>query len=212
MGATPVGARAEHDARRRRRPPRTMRRGRQAMSYSPGSTSDRSSPSTTTTPAPSSAWWAGEAPVLEAVDREVVEAHELEARLREVGRRVAGQVDEVFLELGDASSCPDMRVFSSTRRSSRRSSGLEVGALDALAGRRSRRRGPCPSGSRAAARPPSRPPATKWTGASTWVPAVGAEAEPAQVVGRARPARCMSSTQERRVAREARPARGRAAP
>ena len=36
----------------------TIRSGRHAMSYSPGSTSERSRPSTITTPAPSSAWWA----------------------------------------------------------------------------------------------------------------------------------------------------------
>ena len=102
-------------------PPAT-RSGRQAMSYSPGSTSERSSPSTTIDAGPEQRVVGREVGGAEAVDRQVVEADELDARLGQVERRVLASGRRGPPGSAPLSSWPDMRVFSSTRRSSRRSS------------------------------------------------------------------------------------------
>ena len=112
-------------------PPPT-RKGRHAMSYSPGSTSERSSPSTTITPAPSSAWCAGKFECGEPVDREVVEAHELETRLCQVERGVLAQV-EVVLLVAAAEQLPRHARLEQHAQVVAQVERLEIGALDALA-------------------------------------------------------------------------------
>ena len=154
--ATAPPSRRASGARRARglRPPRRHAAAGRPCRTRPAPTSERSSPSTTITPAPSSAWCAGKPVAGEAVDRQVVEADELEARLRQVECGVLAQVDVVLLVAGPqqlprhARLQQHAQVVAQVER-------LEVGALDALARRPAPARASCPSGSRAAAHRPS---------------------------------------------------------
>ena len=100
----------------------------------------------------------GEVAAAELLDREVVEAHELDAGLRQVGRGVRRQVDVVLLERLAAAA--GRSCASSAARAGRRAGRAPPGPRGRRArGRPGPPRGPCPSGSRAAARPRSpRPP------------------------------------------------------
>ncbi len=105
----------------------------------------------------------------EAVDRQVVEADQLDARLGEVVGRVLGEVDVVLLVARLEHLARHARleqhpqVVAQVER-------LEVGPLDPLARQRAPRPAPCRAGSRGAAGRPSPPRPRSAPGASTCVP------------------------------------------
>ena len=131
----------------------TRRRGRQTRSYSPGSASERSRPSTMTDSGLEQGVVRGELGAARLLEGEVVETHELDPGPDQVGGRVLGEVDVVGLELLPEHLARHARLEEHAQ---------VVAQVEGPRGRRdprghgrpARPREPCPGGSRGGARPP----------------------------------------------------------